>query len=178
MGQFQTPAWTSGRRFFAHCKVSIWRPGLGRVLWLAVTCFGMVAVADAAELKPAKAAALDRYITGTELEMPSAPPGRFLRVDTLPADQRDAEYARLRNGEVISERLQTLENGKPIPLSDGMIHHWVGMAYVKGATLQKALSFLQDYDHQAKYYSPDVQSSKLLQRQGDEFKVFLRLRKK
>ena len=149
-----------------------------RRLWLAVICFGMVAVATAAELKPATAAAFDHYIQVTEQGMSSDAPGKFLRVDSLPADQRDAEYARLRAGEVISERLQTLENGKPIPLSDGMIHHWVGVAYVKGATLQKALSFLQDYGHQAKYYSPDVQSSKLLQRNGNEFKVFLRLRKK
>jgi hypothetical protein len=145
---------------------------------VAVICFGMVALSTAAELKPATAAAFDHYIQVTERGMSSDAPGKFLRVDSLPADQRDAEYARLRAGEVISERLQTLEDGKSIPLSDGMIHHWVGVAYVKGATLKKALSFLQDYDHQTKYYSPDVQSSKLLQRKGDEFKVFLRLRKK
>jgi len=103
--------------------------------------------------------------------------GTFLRIDGLPADQRDAAYTRLRAGEVITERLQTLENGSPIPVPSGMIHHWCGLAFVKGATLQKTLAFLQDYDHQEKYYAPDVQRSKLLLRNGEDFKIFLRLRK-
>jgi hypothetical protein len=104
-------------------------------------------------------------------------PRTFLRIDGLPADERDAGYSRLHAGEVITKQLQTLDNGKPIPIPSGMIHHWSGLAFVKGTTLQKTLAFLQDYDHQEKYYAPDVQRSKLLQRNGDEFKIFLRLRK-
>ena len=104
-------------------------------------------------------------------------PATFLRIDSLPADQRDASYARLRNGEVITEQLDTLDNGKEIDVPSGMIQHWNGLAFVKGTTLQKALTFLQDYDKQEKFYSPDVQRSKLLSRNGDEFKISLRLRK-
>lgn len=147
-----------------------------RVMVLGIVLLS-AAVGRAAELKPATANAFDHYIQVAEHDMSSQSASKFLHVDRLPPGERDTEYARLRAGEVISERLQTLDSGHEIPVPGGMIHHWVGMAYVKGATLQKTLTFLQDYDHQARYYSPDVQRSKLLQRNGDEFKVFLRLRK-
>jgi hypothetical protein len=144
---------------------------------VSIVLLSVAGVGRAAELKPATAAAFDHYIQITEREMGSDSATKFLHVDRLPADQRDAEYARLRGGEVISERLQTLENGNAIPIAGGMIHHWLSVAFVKGTTLHQTLVFLQDYDHQGKHYSPDVQRSKLLQRNGDEFKIFLRLRK-
>jgi hypothetical protein len=131
----------------------------------------------AVELKPATVAAFDHYVQLTEQRMATELPGTFLRIDSLPADQRDAGYTRLRAGDLITEQLRTLENGNPIPVPTGMIHHWCGLAFVKGATLQKTLAFLQDYDHQDKYYAPDVQRSKLLLRDGDNFKIFLCLRK-
>src|SRR5437899_6750373 len=148
-----------------------------RHLLLVALVLGLSRTVHAAELKPAAVAAFDHYVQLTEQRMATELPGTFLRIDNLPTDQRDAGYTRLRAGEVIDEQLQTLENGKPIPVPSGMIHHWCGVAFVKGATLQKTLAFLQDYDHQDKYYAPDVQRSKLLLRNGDDFKIFLRLRK-
>lgn len=38
--------------------------------------------------------------------------------------------------------------------------------------------FFQDYDNMGKYYSPDVVRSKLLSREGDDFKIYVRTRKK
>jgi hypothetical protein len=134
-------------------------------------------VAGAAELKPATVAAFDHYVQLTELRMAADLPGRFLQIDSLPREQRDAAYARLHAGEVITGPLETLENGNSINVPSGMMQHWYGLIFVKGATLQGTLAFLQDYDHQQKFYAPDVQQSKLLQRNGDEFKIFLRLRK-
>ncbi len=146
-------------------------------LLLVVLMLGSSRMASAAELKASTIAAFDHYVQLTEQRMAAEPPQAFLRIDSLPADQRAAGNVRLRAGEVITERLQTLENDKPIPVPSGMIHHWVGLVFVKGATLQETLTFLQDYDHQAKYYAPDVQRSKLLHHNGDNFKIFLRLRK-
>src|SRR3977135_2105193 len=100
---------------------------------------------SAAELKPATVAAFDHYVQLTEQRMATELPVTFLHIDGLPTDQRDTSYSRLRAGEVIIEKLQTLENGKPIPVPSDMIHHWYGVAFVKGATLQKTLAFLQDY---------------------------------
>jgi hypothetical protein len=149
---------------------------LRNLLLVALVC-ELPGSAIAAELKPATVAAFDHYVQLSEQRMATEMPGTFLPMDGLSADQRDAGYARLRAGEVMTDRLETLENGNPIPVPSGMIHHWRGLAFVKGATLQKTLAFLQDYDHQEKYYAPDVQRSKLLQHNGDDFKIFLRLRK-
>jgi len=143
---------------------------------LAAVVLSVSLGSSAAELKPSTAAAFDHYVQLSEQRMSTELPSSFLRIDSSPAD-RDVQYARLRNGEVITEQLQTLEDGKSIPVPSGMIHHWLGLAFIKGTTLKKTLAFLQDYDHQAKYYAPDVQSSKLLGRDGDDFKIFLRLRK-
>ncbi len=148
-----------------------------RHVLLVALVLGLSRTVSAAELKPATVAAFDHYVQLTEQRMATELPGTFLRIDGLPADQRDADYTRLRAGDVITEQLQTLENGNPMLVPSGMIHHWCGLAFVKGATLQKTLAFLQDYDHQEKYYAPDVQRSKLLLRNGDDFKIFLRLRK-
>jgi hypothetical protein len=150
---------------------------MSRCLRLVALVLGLSGTAGAADLQPATVAAFDHYVQLSEQRIAADLPRRFLRIDGLPADQRDAGYTRLRAGEVITEQLQTLENGKSIFVPSGMIHHWCGLAFVKGATLQKTLAFLQDYDHQDKYYAPDVQRSKLLLHNGDDFKIFLRLRK-
>lgn len=101
----------------------------------------------------------------------------FLYVDQLSQKEREESYARLKKGEVVTERLQTLEAGHQIPFPGGLVHHWLGTVFIPSATLAKTLAFLQDYNNQYKFYAPDVQQSKLIQRNGNNFKVFLRLRK-
>lgn len=134
--------------------------------------------AAAEQLKPETAAAFDQYVLPSEQRMSQElNSGLFLRVDGLPLQQRSAGLAQLRNGEVIVERQQTLDHGAQISVPGGLIHHWIGTVFIPGATLTKTLAFLQDYDNQYKGYSPDVQGSKLLRHNGDDFKVYLRLRK-
>jgi hypothetical protein len=58
-----------------------------------------------------------------------------------------------------------------------LVHHWVGLAFIPGAKLHDVLDVLQDYDHHAVYYAPDVERSKLESRDGDHFRVFLRFRR-
>jgi hypothetical protein len=103
--------------------------------------------------------------------------GTFLQVDALPSQDRETNLARLRQSEVIVERLETLEQGRRIQVPGGLIHHWMGTVFIPGATPAQTLAFLQDYDDQYKFYAPDVERSKLIQQNGDYFKVFLRLRK-
>src|ERR1700694_3005712 len=114
---------------------------LRQILLLALV-LELSGTVSAAELKPATVTAFDHYVQLTEQRMATELPVTFLHIDGLPADQRDAGYTRLRAGEVIIEKLQTLDNGKPMPIPSGMIHHWYGLAFVKGATLQKTLAFL------------------------------------
>jgi hypothetical protein len=98
-------------------------------------------------------------------------------VDGLPEEQRSQAYAELKQGEVQMKKLEILENGKQVPCPGGMIHHWVGVAFISGARLDDVLRVLQDYDRQAVYYAPDVERSKIESRDGDHFRVFLRFRR-
>ncbi len=128
--------------------------------------------AFSAELRPPTVAAFDRYVQATEQRMKDDP--QFLRVDMLSASQQRAVLEALRRGELVIDSLTTRQAGKEIDIPDGMVHHWIGVVFVPGATVDKALSLLQDYDHHAQIYTPNVAGSKLLSRDGNNFRVFLR----
>ena len=69
------------------------------------------------------------------------------------------------------------DGGNEIAVPDGMIHHWVGLAFIPGAHVDDVLAILEDYDHQSTYYAPDVVRSKIESRDGDHFRVLLRFRR-
>lgn len=135
--------------------------------------------AMAEELKPATVAAFDHYVARTEQRIDSEiNDGGFLWVDTAPPKQRDDYYARLRRGEVLTKRLQTLEDGREIDVPNGLIHHWVALVFVPGASVASTQALLQDYDDHYKIYPPEVQRSRLIRHHGNDFHVCLRLRRK
>ncbi len=133
-----------------------------------------------AELKPTTVGAFEKYLRLTdarnEQELKQGAP--FLWIDALLEAERAAAYAALKRGEVEIERLETREDGAKIHCPDGLIHHWVGAVFIPGATLDETLALLEDYDHHSIYYAPDVQRSKIEQHTGDNFRVFLRFKRK
>lgn len=135
---------------------------------------------NATDLKPQAAQAYDRYIQLTEAQVNSelAQSGPYLWVERLPEARRAAAETQLRNGQIVIERLYTLDNGKAISAPGGLIHHWIGTVFVPGATLAQTLSFMQDYDHKVDYFKPDITRSRILRRQGDDYFVLLRFYKK
>ena len=102
----------------------------------------------------------------------------YFWIDGLPEADRQEAYAQLRGGQVRIERLSTLRDGQPVKCPDGLIHHWVAVIFIPGATLEQTLRLIQDYDHHSIYYGPDVARSKVLERRGDDFKVYLRFHRK
>jgi len=50
--------------------------------------------------------------------------------------------------------------------------------FIPNASLLQTLAVVQDYDNHRNIYKPEVRNSKLLQRNGDNFKVFLQFYKK
>ncbi len=135
---------------------------------------------SAARLKPETLRAFDRYVQISESEMPAENSGGagFLYVERLSAERRTAALEQLRRGEVVIERLETRDSGKPILIPGGMIHDWTGTVFISGATLEQTLSLEKDYDHHQEIFQPDVMRSKILRRDGDDFSVYFRLRKK
>lgn len=130
---------------------------------------------EAAELKPETVAAFDRYVSLTNARRDE--PGstdRFLWLSVQPEPARANGFERLRRGEVLVERLTTTERGRAIAIPSGLVHHWVGLAFLPGVTLDRTLTVLQDYDRHATIYAPRVTRSTLRTRAGDTFHFHLR----
>ncbi len=129
----------------------------------------------AAELQPRTVAAFDRYVRATESQLKTEP---FLWVDRLPTAKRNEALASMRGGMLSIESRRTLEGDREIDVPGGLIHHWIGTAFIPGATLDQALMTLQDYDQHGRIYAPTVARSKLLSKDGNRFRFFLRFRMK
>lgn len=136
--------------------------------------------ASAAELKQKTAVAFDRYVVATEARFTSElrPGGTFLYIDGMNSDARRQAYAQLKQGEILVEKLETKASGVSSDVPDGMVHHWVGLIFIPGATLATTLPIVKDYDRRADLYKPDVSASRTLAHNGDDFKMFLRLHQK
>ena len=134
------------------------------------------AVVAAAELKPATAAAFDRYARLTEqrIQAELASGRDFLWIDTLPQNRRAETAGGLKHGGVIIEKLQTRDGTRDIEVPDGLIHHWVGTVFVPGAAVKQTVALMQDYNRHSQYFAPAIARSKLLERNGNRFRVALR----
>jgi hypothetical protein len=134
--------------------------------------------ATAADLQPRTSAAFDTYVQRVEARLDKeAHAGPFLYMDALPADRAKSEYGRVRRGDVLMEKISS-EGGLKAEAPDGLIHHWVGVAFIPNHTLAQVLQVMQDYDHHADIYKPEVLRSKLVSRSGNDFKIYYRLFKK
>lgn len=63
------------------------------------------------------------------------------------------------------------------PVSDGKIHHWVGAIFVPGVTVQDVIERLQQRAGQESNSYEDVLASRLIEREGDRVRVFMKLRR-
>jgi len=154
-------------------------------LWftLLMSALGLVPSTEgapaAATLKPDTLAAFDAYVKLTDArnneELRRGT--NLLWIDGLLEGERAQAYDALKRGELKMQKLETRENGEKIQCPGGMIHHWVGTVFIPGAKLPAVVAALQDYDHHAQYYTPDVEQSKIESRDDDHFVLFLRFRR-
>ena len=136
--------------------------------------------APAAELKLKTNSAFDRYVGATEARFANElrPGGTFLYIDGMNPDARQQAYEQLKRGEILVEKLETKSPGISSDVPDGIVHHWVGLIFIPGATLARTLPVVKDYDRRAELYKPDVSASRTIAHNGDDFKMFLRLHQK
>src|ERR1700719_2193301 len=123
--------------------------------------------------------AFARYVRVTDSRNNSELQGgtNLLWVDSLAEATRKKAYADLRHGEIQLEQRSTRESGREILCPDCMIHHWEGLVFIPGARLADVLRVLEDYNHHAESYAPDVVRSQIEARDGDHFRVLLRFRR-
>ncbi len=150
--------------------------------YVTVGALALAAVAlrcAAAELEQATAAAFQHYVEVAEQQMQTSlqPDGPFLWIDFRPESIRKRFYQQLREGQFVIRRLDTYDDGKEIDIPDGMVHHWIGLAFISGASLKSAEAVLEDYQDYATIYAPQVRRSRVQALDGDSLKLFLQLYK-
>src|SRR5271165_1556156 len=128
----------------------------------------------AADLLPETKRAFDRYVQLTEAGLDrNLNGGHFLY-----SDLSSGEKAKLRKGEVTIMPRQALDNGKEIDVPGGLVQDWLGILFIPNAAVDQVRAVLEDYPAYKNLYKPEVIDSKLLNRNGNEFDIFLRLYKK
>jgi len=125
---------------------------------LSVLAVTLMVPALAVELKPETSQAFDHYVEVA---------------DKFPVPAPDARKAARRGETIVTE-----ERVPFIPIPDGLAHDWLGLLFIPGATLDSVRAVMQDYANYKRIYAPDVTDSKLLARDGDRFRVYLKLYKK
>jgi hypothetical protein len=133
-------------------------------------------VAQAAQLQPETVKAFEQHVAATmdltannsgDASAPREAP--FLRT-AADAPQRQ----RLQDGEII---VHPQQGQGDIAIEKGIIHHWIGGVFVAGRTAAEALALLQAFDSYDDVYGASVEESKILSREGENYRTFLRLRK-
>jgi len=145
-----------------------------RVAMVAVLAAFLAAEASAAQ-RPETREAFDLYIAQAEVRIGDSRSNAksLLNLESLPDGPRADAISRLRRGEVLIEK----RGDAPDEISGGLIHDWVGVVFVPGATVTQVVGMVRDYDHLVRYYSPDVVRSRLVSDHGDDLHVFMRLRR-
>jgi len=132
-----------------------------------------------AQIKGETRMAFERYVQITEqrISKQEASDPASVFIDSLPLEDRSNAAGRLSKGDVVVEFRLTRDEGQAIDVPGGMVHHWVAVVFVPGVTIAQALALLQDYDDHYKIYAPEVERSKLIARQDDDFQIYYRLRR-
>jgi len=101
----------------------------------------------------------------------------FLDIERLPAAQLATTLASLKRGEVIVTRGgERDKSGNELSIDGGQVNHWRGTVFVPKVKLDALLKVLQE-PQSDKHKQEDVLSSRVVSRDGDSQKVYLRLRR-
>jgi len=127
--------------------------------------------AQGAELKKETEQAFESYVHSAEARMDGQiRSGAFLWTDGLP-ERRQLVAA----GQVV---VQPASSKETVGVPGGLIHDWIGAVFAPGTTLDKTLALVEDYNNHKNIYKPEVIDSRLLSREGNDYKIYLRLLKK
>ena len=132
----------------------------------------MPQTANTVHLQPQTLETFAAYIRDAEAAMEPTLQGSgpFLWSDGTPERAQ-----RVRAGQVVA---QFWSGRAPVKVPHGLIHDWIGAAFIPAVNLEKTLALIQDYDHHQNIYQPEVMASRLISHHGDDFQIYLRLLKK
>ena len=159
--------------------------GSDRFVFRAAALALLIVVAPSAQaseeatLKAKTAADFAKYVSVVEArrahDITSNEP--FLDIERQPPAQLAKTIAALKRGEVIVTRGAARDaSSNEVSVSGGLINHWRGTVFVPQVRLDAMLKVLQE-PQSDKHKQEDVLSSRVVSRDGDTQKVFLRLRR-
>lgn len=134
---------------------------------------------SAQELPTETVSGWESYVAGTEarIDRELASQEGFLVLDFLAPTERARCGETIRKGKVCISKRETLTaESKRIEVPGGLVHHWYGSVLVPGVRLDRVLAWVQTYDDREKFY-PEVEESRLLSHQGDEYRIYLRIKR-
>ena len=151
----------------------------GMTLMVLAIGGGAAEASDEAKLQPKTVAGFTKYATAVEArranEITSKVP--FLSFERMSATEQGRIMASLKRGEVFVERAAAATEGtNEISIDGGSINHWRGTVFVPNVSLDTLLKVLQE-PQSDRHKQEDVLSSRVVSRNGDSQKVFLRLRR-
>lgn len=124
-----------------------------RVAAVALCCFATPTSAGAGDVKPQTFKDFDCYVHAAEARMNGRKAFLLMEGDTP-----------------VQQQLRTVEANGPNPhkISGGQLYDFVGVVFIPGATVDRTVRMLQDYDHRAQYFADVIATSKLQCRTGDD----------
>jgi hypothetical protein len=125
---------------------------------IALLFLAMPGTVAAETLQQETVKAWESYLRNVDANMHARAVGGapFLWVDEA-ADRAE----RLRKGEIL---VSAAGDNCPEKVAHGLIHHWVGAAFIPGAGVNDVLAVVQDYDRYKDFYAPNVINTKRLGR--------------
>jgi hypothetical protein len=132
----------------------------------------MAQTAKPVQLPPRTVEGFDAYIRQAETQMEQTlnEGGPFLWSDLSPE-----RTELLRGGHVVA---QFWSGRGPVKVPSGLIHDWIGAAFLPDSSVQDILAVIQEYDNHKNIYKPEVIDSKLISHHDGDFQIYLRLLKK
>ena len=121
----------------------------------------------AAELKPETVRTWDAYVETANLQMRERTQKTFLWVD-----ESHERIQRVHDGEILVSSVGQ-RNPKSVP--SGLIHDWIGAAFIPNVRLEDVLAAARDYDQYKNFYQPNVVDSKGLGSSGNCDKYSMRV---
>jgi hypothetical protein len=134
-----------------------------RLIYLG--CLIAPSLSHGAELKQKTLVSWNAYLDTARPQMISQRP--FLWVD-----QEPERLQRVRDGEIL---VSPVSKEDPKPVDSGLIHDWVGAAFLPNASVEDVFSAARDYNNYKEYYKPTVVDSKLLSSDGPCEKYSMRV---
>jgi hypothetical protein len=125
--------------------------------------FALSFAMNGAELRKETLTAWDDYVAALKQQTAEQlhSDTRFLRIDETP------ETAALVHSGLI---VVTPVGHNPKHVPHGLIHNWMGAAFIPNAGIDQVLAIIRDYDRYKEFYAPLVINSKSLGQDGDEYR--------